>query len=67
MCIFTNVSFFVFRYRPLLPVKVVELHLGFNSRSDCLTYLEELKFVLSADKAKIDPKIQQNIEAMSAL
>lgn len=58
---------FVFRYRPLLPVKVVESHLGFNSRDECLKYLEDLKLVLSADKAKVDPKSQQNTEAVAAL
>ena len=58
---------FVFRYRPLLPVKVVESHLGFNSRDECLKYLEDLKFVLSADKTKVDPKSQQNTEAVAAL
>ncbi len=55
------------RYRPTLPVKVVESSLGFASTDECVSYLKDLNFVLSPDGAKIDPKSKENNEALAAL
>lgn len=45
------------RYRPVMPVSLVERELAFKDSTECLKFLGQLGVVLSDDREKVDCKL----------